>query len=286
MTDATDYDPVECPAGDCTYRDAVRSVAAHVSRADDDAHSWDRLDYDGARDFVMTEKRRQRRDDDGDSASDGNRGGFETAADLSADESPAGDATDSSAATDATDSPASGGADDTNASADDPDDDFELGFEREALVLLALADEYDLSSLDDLGTFQLADLYTLLADLKNAAEDARAEVRDALLEQVREDRTVTANLGSVDRRTYEYRQVRDEATVRDALADADVDPEAVRSFDKSKLRDAVEETGLDEDDVFDVEERAQIRISDADDDRRRERFERLDSEVRSLVDEE
>ncbi|MFC7081707.1 hypothetical protein [Halorussus caseinilyticus] len=65
MTDASDYEPVECPVSDCTYRDAIRPVAAHVGRSDDDGHSWDRLGYGGARDFVETEKRRQQQADDG-----------------------------------------------------------------------------------------------------------------------------------------------------------------------------------------------------------------------------
>lgn len=252
MTDATDFAPVDCPVGDCTYRDAIRSVAGHVSGTHDDAHSWDRLGYDGAREFVMAEKRRQRGD--------------------------AGESRPTSGSTPSSDA--------TESAADRDDSAFELGFERDALVLLHLASEYDLSSLDDLGTYQLADLYSLLADVKNAAEDARQEVRDALLEQVRENRTLAADLGSVERRTYTDRQLEDEATVRHALADAGVDPQSVRSFDESKLREAVESTDLDEDAVFDVEERAQMRIADSNDESRRRQFDRLDREVRELADDE
>lgn len=244
MSDATDYAPVECPVSDCSYSDAVRSVAGHVSGTDDDAHSWSRLDYDGARDFVMTEKRRQ-------------RGELETGAGSDGPDSPDAD-----------------------------DADFELGFERDALVLLELAHEYDLSSLDDLGVGQLADLYALLADLKNSADDARTQVRDKLQEEVREDGTISADFGSVNRHTREYRSLEDDATVRAALEDADVDPESVRSFDKGKLKDAVEETDLDDESVFDVEERPRIRIAGSNDDRRRERFDRLDPEIRSLVEDD
>ena len=272
MSDATDYDPVECPVSDCTYRDAVRSVAAHVGGTDGDGHSWDRLAYAGARDFVETEKRRQRHGDgDGGSASP-------SAEADAADRTVGGDGTGESA-----------GAAESAAGTDDGADetpDFELGFEREALVLLELADEYDLSSLDDLGTAQLADLYSLLADLKNAADAARTEVRDAMLDDLREDCEITAELGSVRRKTYEYRSLEDEATVRDALDEAGVDPQAVRSFDKGKVEDAVAETDLDEDEVFEVDERPQIRIADSNDDRRRERFDRLDPAVRSLADED
>jgi hypothetical protein len=292
MIDATDYDPVQCPASDCTYRDRIRSVAGHVSRQDDDAHAWDHLGYDGARDFVMTEKRRQHGglesgETNENAAFERASGGSETATTESSDDS---QTADSSTADDSEDS-STGAAE--SRSPGTPHDapeieepDFELGFERDALVLLELARKYDLSSLENLGTAQLADLYSLLADLKNSADDARKEVRDELLEQVHEDGTISADLGSVNRTTYQYRRVRDERDVRNALAAADVDPEQVRSFDKSKLRDAIEESDLTEDAVFDIEERPQIRISDSNDDRRRERFDRLDSEIRSLADEE
>ncbi|WP_137286451.1 hypothetical protein [Halorussus salinisoli] len=267
MTDATDYDPVECPVSDCTYRDAIRPVAAHVGRSDDEGHEWDRLGYGGARDFVETEKRRQRQ-----------AGGQASAATTTDSSSTNAASTTSTATTSET-------ADESEAT-DEPEPPFELGFEREALVLLKLVSEYDLSSLDALGTGQLADLYSLLADLKNSAEDARKEVRDALLDELHEDGTLSADLGSVERRTYEYRRTRDESDVRRALVDAGVNPESVRSFDEGKLRDAIEETDLDEDAVFDVDERAQIRISDSNDDRRREQFERLDAEIRSLVEDD
>jgi hypothetical protein len=310
MTDATDYDPVGCPVSDCEYRDAVRSVAAHVARADDDAHEWDRLGYAGARDFVETEKRRQRQtgggagssgstkrtDSTGGTATDGTATNGTTPADTATEETttaeetrdPAAGAAGSGEFTAASQSAddSAGGESESSEGTPDADAPFELGFERDALVLLELAREYDLSSLEDLGTWQLADLYSLLADLKNSADDARQDVRDELLENVSEDRTIPADLGSVSRTTYNYRQVADEARVHRALADAGVDPEEVRSFDKSKLKDAIEETDLDEDDVFDVDERPTIRISESHDDRRRRHFERLDDEIRSLADDE
>ncbi|WP_135854915.1 hypothetical protein [Halorussus salinus] len=314
MTDATDYDPVGCPVSDCAYRDAVRSVAAHVAQTDDDAHAWDRLGYAGARDFVETEKRRQRQHGGG----AGNRGSTErtgstgdtateettTANTATADTATAEEARDPAAggtgsgeftAASQSDDESSGGGSESSGGRSKPSDGdpdaadetpFELGFERDALVLLELAREYDLSSLEDLGTWQLADLYSLLADLKNSADDARQDVRDELLEHVSEDRTIPADLGSVSRTTYNYRQVADEERVHRALADAGVDPEEVRSFDKSKLKDAIEETDLEEEDVFDVDERPTIRISESHDDRRRRHFERLDDEIRSLADDE
>lgn len=257
MSDASDYDPVECPVADCEYRDGIRSVAGHVSGADDPDHSWSRLGFDGAREFVMAEKRRQR---DGDGA-----GGVDDADDIDAGPSPRDE---------------SAGDDGGDAGDEEP---FELGFEREALLAVDLVDEYDAESLDDLDPFQLANLYSLLADLRSSADDARAAVRDALLSKVRDDREVPSDFGSVRRETHERRRLKDEEEVAAAVETADVDPEEVRSFDASKLREAVEESDLDESAVFDVEERTQIRKGSVDDERRRERFERLPDEVRSFA---
>lgn len=251
MTDATDYDPVECPVSDCTYRDAIHSVAAHISGTKDDSHSWDQLGYSRARDFVMAEKRHQR----------GQGETVRTSVEMSANETDRSD-------------------DHT-----EPEEfDFKLGFERDALVLLKFASENNLSPLDDLEADQLTDLYSLLADLKNSAENAREEVRDALLDELRENGTFSSDLGSVNRYTYTNRQLEDETAIRGALDSAGVDPNSVRSFDKRKLRNAVEENDLDEDAVFDVEELPRIQAVGANEEHRRQKFDGLDPEIRSLTD--
>ncbi|WP_132059143.1 hypothetical protein [Halorussus amylolyticus] len=254
MTNVTDYDPVECPVADCEYRDRIRSVAGHVSGSDDDGHSWSRLGYDGARDFVMTEKRRQREDGDGSAVSQ-----------------PTADSTETPG--------------EAFEAATDPDP-FELGIEREALLLLDLAREYDFETLDDLDRNQLTDIYTLLSDLKSSADDARKEVRDALIETTRDDGEITADLGSVSRYTYERRSLKDDAAVRSAVRDAGVDPVSVRSFDSKKLREVAEDGALDERAVFDFEERTQIRKGKANENGRWERFQRLPDELRAFAEDD
>ena len=283
----TDFDPVECPVDDCEYSDRIRSVAGHVSKSDDADHSWARLGFDGARDFVMTEKRRQRESGEA----------FETASKVAetSDESASSTGRSSEAPDESADS--SGGF--TSASdrsrestyepseiADEDEEPFELGIERDALLLLSLADEYDFETLDDLDRSQLVDFYSLLSDLKSAADDARKEVRDALLETTRDDGQLTADLGSVSRYSYERRNLKDDATVRSAVRNAGVDPVSVRSFDSKKLRKAAEDGTLDEEAVFDFEERTQIRKGKSNENGRWERFQRLPEELRSLADEE
>lgn len=282
----TDFDPVECPVADCEYRDRIRSVAGHVSTSDDADHSWARLGFDGARDFVMTEKRRQREDGTA----------FETASEVadSAGDSPATPSDATSASNNATST--SSDADTSTESrettyespeiADEDEEPFELGVERDALLLLSLADEYDFETLDDLDRSQLVDFYSLLSDLKSAADDARKEVRDALLETTRDDGQFTAALGSVSRYSYERRNLKDDAKVREAVRNAGVDPVSVRSFDSKKLRKAAEEGDIDEEAVFDFEERTQIRKGKADENGRWKRFQELPEELRSLADED
>ncbi|USZ69475.1 hypothetical protein NGM10_07000 [Halorussus salilacus] len=267
--EVTDFDPVECPVADCEYSDRIRSVAGHVSESDDGRHSWSRLGYDGARDFVMTEKRRQRGDGESSGAS----------------ETSAGSATPSrDSATPSRDSARASGA--ARDSTDDDREPFDLGIERDALVLLSLADEYDFETLDDLDTSQLVDLYSLLSDLKSSAEDARKEVRDALIDATGEEGQLTADLGSVSRYSYERRSLKDDAAVRTAVRDAGVDPVSVRSFDSKKLREAAEDGLLDEEAVFDFEERTQIRKGKTNENGRWERFQRLPEELRSFAEDD
>ena len=255
----TDYDTVECPVADCGHQDAIRRVAAHVSGTDDSEHSWDGLGYGGAREFVMAEKRRQQ--------GDGQQG----------DGRPSGDGRQR---TDGATRPGPGRVEEESS------EPFELGFERDALLIASLVREYDIDTLSDLDIYRLANLYSLLADLRSSAEDARKEVRDALLGRVQDDRDINSDFGRIRRQTYSRRQVKDEETVFAVLRREGVDPEAVTGIDTSQLKTVVENADIDPNAVFDFEERPQIRLGEVDDLRRRERYEQLPADVRSFVEDE
>lgn len=235
MSTDSEYDPVYCPVDGCAYEDAVRSVAAHVSGTDDGDHEWDRLGYDGALGFVKEEKRRQ----DGSSV------------ETDANEPAAGMAT-----SDATE--------DRDVDVDRADGPLDLSFVSDAVAVAALTRQYEADALADLDPFRLANLYALLSSVENGAGDARTEVRDALLDEVQDDREIESDLGSVRRSTYERTRLRDEETVRGALERAGVDPSTVTSFDRGKVEDAVAESSLDPSDVFDAEERARVRRTGVD----------------------
>ncbi|SIQ66602.1 hypothetical protein SAMN05421858_0011 [Haladaptatus litoreus] len=257
-----EYDPTTCPAAGCDYEDAIRSVAAHISTTDDDRHSWDNLVFDGARDFVIREKRRQQ-----DGATN----------DQNPPNSPPMEV-GSSPKTESIQTPTQ---------TPDPDEipQLDLGFARDALVLLDLARQYDADSLTELDTFRLVNLYTLLSDVSRGADDARKEVRDALLGVLQDDRRISSDFGSVKRYTTQRRNQKDEEVIRAELNRAGIDPDEARSFDTKKLKELAEERGLDESAVFDREERTYVKKSSADGDGRRRAFEKLDPELRSLIEE-
>lgn len=245
MTD--EFSPVSCPVDDCDFEDPIRSVAAHVARTDDGAHAWDRLEYDGPREFVKVAKATQRA---------GNRDqmvarpvGFEPGSGAVS-----GSGSASGPATSAGGGPRDGG----------DDGPLDRTFLQEAAAVDALLDRYDAEELADLDPFRLANLYALLSALSSDADDARKAVRDELLEQVQDDRTIETDVGGVSRRTAERRRLRDDETVRERLETAGVDPTAAMSFDASRVDEAVEIAGIDPDDVFETERRAYIRRDDVD----------------------
>lgn len=264
-----DYDPTTCPAAGCDYEDSIRAVAAHISGTDDDRHAWENLVFDGARDFVMEEKRRQR-DGTGESSTSPLRSS--SSAPQSSPSTP-----QSSPSSSPTPSP------NRDLDADEPVE-LDLDFARDALLLLDLVRRYDADSLDDLDTSRLVNLYALLSDVYRGANDARKQVRDVLADRLQDDSEVPADFGSVRRYTSRRRNLKDEGVVHSELERAGIDPREAMSFDTKKLKQFAEERGLDESAVFDFEDRTYVKKATKDaDSSRNDAFERLDSEIRELV---
>jgi len=222
----TEYEPITCPVDDCTYRDQIRSVAAHVSGTDDAAHDWDALGYEGAASFVRDAKRRQQ-----------------------------GDASAASAASGRSESADPDGIGETT-HVDD-------AFLADALAAAQLLDEYG-TAVDDLNALQLTDLYVLLSDLRAAADVSRKTVRDELTARLARDREVASDIGAVRHSTHKRTELRDEETVTAALADAGIDPETVSSPDASKVREAIETAEIDTEQVFETRESTRVTRTDID----------------------
>lgn len=281
MTDEPDYDPVDCPVEGCSFVDAPRAVAAHVSGTHDDRHDWDALPHDGARAFVLAEKRKQldamgaEIPGDGGSSVERSEGGTSASTATPPTSDDAGAATaDNTGATGVDREPAGTGREQRP---------LDTSFADDAMAVLSLLRRYDTTDLSDLDTFRLVNLYALVSDLRSSAESARKAVRDALLEEIQDDREVPGDYGTVKRHTYESHRLKEEETVRAALARAGIDPVAVMSLDGDKIEDAVEAGRLDEDAVFDTEERASIRRVSVAEERRDELLADLDPELRSLL---
>ncbi len=284
MTDEPNYDPVDCPVADCSYADVPRSVAAHVSGTDDGDHDWGRLPYDGARAFVMDVKREQLAAMDADvpgvdSAAVGAAAGDGADATAGAAESDA----EADAATDASEDDATSGEGAMATPEDEAAEPLDTTFARDAVAVASLLRRYGTRDLAALDTFRLVNLYALLSDLESAVGDARGQVRDALLEDIQDDRSVAADFGEVNRNSYESLSLKDERTVREALEAAGVDPAEVSSVDSSKVRDAVEAGRIDREAVFDAEDRTRIRRVSVAEDRREELLAELDPDVRELL---
>lgn len=250
----SDYDRVACPVADCAYEDRIRGVAAHVSGTHDDDHDWDHLGFDGARDFVEREKRRQ----DGvlDDEEERRSGGVAERRDGD------GDTPEEVVA-------AIGGG----------REDLDLTFVEDTLATVALLGRYDGESLTEMDAFRLTNLYALLSDLSSTADDARKQVREALLAEVQDDREIESDVGAVRRYTGERTSLRDEETVVSALERAGVDPAQVMAPERSRVEDALEVTDLSRDDVFEVEERVYLRREDLDAERRRALLADIDIEA-------
>lgn len=282
-----DVTPVSCPIEGCDFEDPLRSVAAHVSRSEEPAHSWDRLEYDGTQSFVRAETGTTRADEDDGAASGG------SSADA-AGSSPADTGTTAGPVETSPvdiDSPASGAGDgsppgDTDASdpadaADADEDTLELSFVREAAAIESLLERYEAADLSELDPFRLANLYVLLAAVADAADEARVAVRDELLARVQDDRTIEADVGEVSRQTAQRRHLRDEETVRERLEAAGVEPVEAMRLDRGRVADAIANADVDPEEVFETEERASIRRIDVDEAAVRELVESLEDDVAS-----
>ncbi|WP_435551847.1 hypothetical protein [Natrinema sp. CGMCC1.2065] len=137
-----------------------------------------------------------------------------------------------------------------------------IEFAYETLAFFALVDEYDFDSLDELDPFRLTNLYALLSTITRSSNDAREVVRDALLERIHDDRAVESDYGEIRRYTTQRRYVRDEDEVLDTLDRAGIDPKTVLSVDKQKLATAIEETDIDDEQVFETEDAPRIQRTD------------------------
>ena len=118
--------------------------------------------------------------------------------------------------------------------------------------LEALLNRYEFDSLSDLDPFQLAELYSLFADLKDESESAREAVRDTLIEEVHQERDIPTEYGTVRRVSNQRRVLKDDEEVLRQLRRYGVDQLDVMSVSRSKINGAVSDNQIDESEIFDL----------------------------------
>jgi len=122
-------------------------------------------------------------------------------------------------------------------------------------------DRLESDDLDDNPTEVLIDLYAILSEETDDLEDLRGDVKEVLNERV--DEPTDGDWGRVTSCQGTSRSLSDDA-METLVADG-VDPSDVMSVDKSKVRDAVDDSDdLEEADVFEIYEYEYIRKLDLD----------------------
>ena len=145
----------------------------------------------------------------------------------------------------------------------------DLDVYADALLLVDALERHDVTTLEDMETDALVNLYTLLSDVQRNANDLRQNVADVLLNRLHHDRPVAGPFGSVQRTTRRNRSLKDEDEVLATLEEAGLDPDRVMGVDRSKVDDALEVTELSESDVYDVEQSEYVRKAEVDEERKK-----------------
>ncbi len=176
-------------------------------------------------------------------------------------------------------------ADDTDAEATDrtePD----LDVYADALLLVDALERHDVTTLQDMKTDALVNIYTLLSDVQRNANDLRQDVADVLLSRLHHDRPVSGPFGSVQRTTRRNRSLKDDDEVLDTLTEAGIDRERVMGVDRDKVDDVLAVTDLSESDVYEIEESAYVRTAEVDEDRKETRLQGLKDQLAATEGEE
>jgi len=145
----------------------------------------------------------------------------------------------------------------------------------DALLLIDGLERYDVTTLSELETDALVNLYTLLSDVQRDASEFRKEIADVLLTRLHHDRPVSGQYGSVQRTSRRNRSLKDDEEVLERLENAGIDRTRVLSVDRSKVDEALEVTTLSESDVYEVEESEYVRKAEVDEDVKESRLQGL-----------
>jgi polyhydroxyalkanoate synthesis regulator phasin len=172
---------------------------------------------------------------------------------------------------------------------DDGDEEREepdIAVYSDALLLIDALERHDVTTLADVETPGLVNLYTLLSDVQRNANDLRQDVRSVLLDRLHHDQPVSGQFGSVQRTSRRNRSLKDEETILNAFESAGIERERLTTVDSSKVDDALDVTELSETDVYDVEESEYVRKADVDEEKKETRLQGLKDQLAATEGEE
>ena len=155
----------------------------------------------------------------------------------------------------------------------------DLDIYADTLLLIDALERHDVTTLEEMETDTLVNLYTLLSDVQRDANDLRQDVADVLLSRLHHDRPVSGPFGSVQRTTRRNRSLKDDEEVLETLEDAGIDRERVLGVDRNKVDDALDVTELSESDVYDIKESEYVRKAEVDEERKETRLQGLKDQL-------
>jgi len=156
----------------------------------------------------------------------------------------------------------------------------------DALLLIDALERHDVTTLEDVETPVLVNIYTLLSDVQRNANDSRRDVRAVLLDRLHHDQPVSGQFGSVQRTSRRNRSLKDDELVLNAFEAAGIDRERLTTVDSSKVDDALDVTELSESDVYEIEESEYVRKADVDEDEKETRLQGLKDQLAATEGEE
>ena len=162
----------------------------------------------------------------------------------------------------------------------------DLDVYADALLLIDALERHDVTTLEEMETDALVNLYTLLSDVQRNANDLRQDVADVLLNRLHHDRPVSGPFGSVQRTTRRNRSLKDDEEVLETLENAGIDRERVLGVDRDKVDDALDVTELSESDVYDIDESEYVRKAEVDEERKETRLQGLKDQLAATEGEE
>ncbi|MWV40024.1 DUF2800 domain-containing protein [Natrialba sp. INN-245] len=162
----------------------------------------------------------------------------------------------------------------------------DLAVYADALLLVDALERHNVTTLEEMDTDALVNLYTLLSDVQRNANELRQDVADVLLNRLHHDRPVNGPFGSVQRTTRRNRTLKDDEEVLAALEDAGIERKRVMGVDRTKVDDALEVTELAESDVYEIDEREYVRKAEVDEERKQTRLQGLKEQLAATEGEE